>query len=588
MSYLGDFAVGSTVVVRFNTEDLTGAPITLAGTPAVSVYKNSLTESTAGVSLSVDYDGRTGLHSVAIDTSADGTFYAAGSTFDVVITTGTVNGISAVGNKVGAFSLAARTIGSIAAGAITAAAIASDAITASKVADGFLTAAKFASGAFDAVWSVAARLLTAGTNIVLAKGVGVTGFNDLSAAQVNAEADTAIADAALATASNLAVVAGYLDTEIAAIKDKTDNLPSDPADQSALEAAITAATSPLATASALATVQADTDNLQTRIPAALVGGRMDVSVGAMATGVIAAATFAANALDAVWSTATRVLTSGLNIVLAKGTGVTGFNDLSSQNVADATWNEVLTSHNTAFSAAHYIKNLIATPIGLLPTRITAFFSLALRKDAAVATDFASYVADLNANNGSGAGAYDNTTDSMEARQDDKAGYSLTSAYDPAKTAAQAGDAMTLTAAYDAAKAAASQTSVDGVAAAAAAAVTSDHGSGSYVRNTEPPNAATIAAAVRDVDNATPASGSLGERVAAVPTSAQNADKLLGRNIAGGSDGGRDVTSALRATRNRVVIDGTTITVYAEDDTTPAWTGTVTRVELDALQEINPA
>jgi hypothetical protein len=34
------------------------------------------------------------------------------------------------------------------------------------------------------VWAVATRLLTAGTNIALAKGVGVTGFNDLSAADV--------------------------------------------------------------------------------------------------------------------------------------------------------------------------------------------------------------------------------------------------------------------------------------------------------------------------------------------------------------------------------------------------------------------
>jgi hypothetical protein len=41
-------------------------------------------------------------------------------------------------------------------------------------------------------------------------------------------------------AANLATVAGYLDTEILAIKAKTDNLPSDPADQSAVEAAILA------------------------------------------------------------------------------------------------------------------------------------------------------------------------------------------------------------------------------------------------------------------------------------------------------------------------------------------------------------
>jgi hypothetical protein len=69
-------------------------------------------------------------------------------------------------------------------GAITAAKIATDAITSAKIADGALTAAKFAAGALDAVWSTATRLLTAGTNIVLAKGTGVTGFNDPTAAAI--------------------------------------------------------------------------------------------------------------------------------------------------------------------------------------------------------------------------------------------------------------------------------------------------------------------------------------------------------------------------------------------------------------------
>lgn len=75
-------------------------------------------------------------------------------------------------------------------------------ITATSIADGALTAAKFASGAFDAVWSVAARLLTAGTNIVLAKGVGVTGFTDIDAAGVRS---------AVGLASN------NLDTQLGAI-----------------------------------------------------------------------------------------------------------------------------------------------------------------------------------------------------------------------------------------------------------------------------------------------------------------------------------------------------------------------------------
>jgi hypothetical protein len=94
--------------------------------------------------------------------------------------------------------------------AITAAKIASNAITDAKIASAALTAAKFASGAFDAVWSVTARLLTAGTNIVLAKGTGVTGFNDLSAAQVNAEADTALADYDGPTNAELTTALGTL------------------------------------------------------------------------------------------------------------------------------------------------------------------------------------------------------------------------------------------------------------------------------------------------------------------------------------------------------------------------------------------
>ena len=56
---------------------------------------------------------------------------------------------------------------------------------------------------------------------------------------------------------------------------------------------------------ALTTLQADTDNIQTRIPAALVSGRMDCSVGAMAADVVTAAAtatdFGTEVANAVWS-----------------------------------------------------------------------------------------------------------------------------------------------------------------------------------------------------------------------------------------------------------------------------------------------
>ena len=72
----------------------------------ISVYKDdSTTQSTAGVTLTVDFDSLTGCNHVKIDTSADGTFYSAGSFFDVVITTGTVDSVSAVGTVVGRFTI---------------------------------------------------------------------------------------------------------------------------------------------------------------------------------------------------------------------------------------------------------------------------------------------------------------------------------------------------------------------------------------------------------------------------------------------------------------------------------------------------
>lgn len=48
----------------------------------------------------------------------------------------------------------------------------------------------------------------------------------------------------------------------------------------------------------VATILADTNDIQTRLPAALVGGRMDASVGAVAAGAIDAAAIANGAIDA--------------------------------------------------------------------------------------------------------------------------------------------------------------------------------------------------------------------------------------------------------------------------------------------------
>lgn len=107
--YHGDIPLGQTIDIQFTTRAfVTGAPTTLAGTPSVAAYiGNSATEITAGITLSVDHDGRTGLNNVRIVASS-GNGYATATDISLVITAGTVGGTSVVGECVGAFSIENR------------------------------------------------------------------------------------------------------------------------------------------------------------------------------------------------------------------------------------------------------------------------------------------------------------------------------------------------------------------------------------------------------------------------------------------------------------------------------------------------
>jgi len=108
--YIGDFNPGSVIRGAFNTRRSDGTPITLAGSPQLSVYKDaSLTQRSEASALTVDFDGVTGHHLFSIPTSD--AFYSTGSDFRVVITSGTVDDISVVGVQVASFSLANRYIG---------------------------------------------------------------------------------------------------------------------------------------------------------------------------------------------------------------------------------------------------------------------------------------------------------------------------------------------------------------------------------------------------------------------------------------------------------------------------------------------
>jgi predicted Fe-Mo cluster-binding NifX family protein len=186
------------------------------------------------------------------------------------------------------------------------------------------------------VWGVATRLLTAGTNIALAKGTGITGFNDLDAAGVRGALGLAAANA---------------DTQFAAIKAKTDNLPASPAavgsamtltggertaianeveaqiiDDTDSEQVLTAITNKIASVNPSLsglTLAAIGSQVRTELTTEL--GRIDAPVSSRSSH---------SAAD-VWASATRLLTAGTNIALAKGTGITGFNDLDAAGVRGA-------------------------------------------------------------------------------------------------------------------------------------------------------------------------------------------------------------------------------------------------------------
>lgn len=305
MINFGAVPAGSVLPILFTTyAGATGASVTMSGLAVtdIEVYKGtSMTQraSDAGYTLldtdGIDIDSTTGLHGFSIDLgdNTDASFYAAGSFYTVVVSAVTVDSqtvtfiaatfrivaaesvagtpkadVSHFGGTAGTFAagIPEVKVASIAANAITATAIAADAITAAKVADGTIDAATFAagavnaaaiadgaidaatfaSGALDAVWSTAARTLTAidedsttlDLDATIRAAVGLAAANldtqlstiddflDTEVAAVLAAVDTEVA-AILADTNELQtdwVNGGRLDLLIDAIKAKTDSL----------------------------------------------------------------------------------------------------------------------------------------------------------------------------------------------------------------------------------------------------------------------------------------------------------------------------------------------------------------------------
>ena len=107
--YRGDIRLGDTLDFKFTSRRFTtGAPFTLAGSPAVVAYVgNGTTEITAGLTLTADFDGKTGCNHVRV-VATSGNGFAAATDVQIVISAGTVDSVSVVGEVVGEFSIEKR------------------------------------------------------------------------------------------------------------------------------------------------------------------------------------------------------------------------------------------------------------------------------------------------------------------------------------------------------------------------------------------------------------------------------------------------------------------------------------------------
>jgi hypothetical protein len=323
MRYIAEDA---TLRFKFNTRQFsTGAPFTLAGTPSLAVYaEDSATQITAGITLTVDYDSKTGQNQVVIDLSADAA-YAAGKKYEVQIEAGTVDSVSVIGAVVYEFYI-------------------------------------HAAGGLEA-------LLTRGMLGIPAAAPDATG--------------------------GVAVIGGInpIQSDVALWRGSQPNALS----SGRVEALVGAMSANVMTAAAAAA------DFGSELQALITGGAYALSTGSDGKVRIVDGT-GAGELDTnnghvILQDGSLVTAKLGTFALAKTTNITGFNDLSAAQV-----NSEADTALSDYDPPTY-------------TELLNLFRLALRKDAALATDLSALLTSLNADLGSGAGGYANTTDAQEAGRD---------------------------------------------------------------------------------------------------------------------------------------------------------------------------
>jgi hypothetical protein len=209
-----DYTVGDTLYFLFTTRRFsTGAPFILAGTPVISAYENEgLTQITAGVTLGVDHDTVAGLNLVTVVASGANGFETS-KHYHLVITTGTVDGVSVVGEVVANFTLE-RTASFARLGAPAGASVSADIAAIEAQTDDIGVAGAGLTGLANIVWNEDATAHQTLGTFGQAIGDPVADANTIYGAVVTGATGATIA-------ADIITIDDFLDTEVAAILEDT-------------------------------------------------------------------------------------------------------------------------------------------------------------------------------------------------------------------------------------------------------------------------------------------------------------------------------------------------------------------------------
>lgn len=285
----------------------------------------------------------------------------------------------------------------------------------------------------------------------------------------------------------------------------------------------------------IATIQSDTNDIQTRLPAALVSGRMDSSVGAMAADTLTSSAVAASAVTELQAGLSTLTAAQVNTEVDTALADVGLTTTITGRIDVATSTRLASASYTAPDNATIstINTKLGTPAG-----------------ASVSADIAAIEAQTDDIGAGGAGL---TAIPWNAAWD-------------TEVQSEVVDGLT-------------QYGASTFAGGAVASVTGNVGgnvAGSVGSVTSPVTVGTN-------NDKTGYALTAGERTSI-------ADALLTRDlsaVAGAAS--RSLLNALRAIRNRVAVAAGVMTVYQEDDSTTAWTAAVTTdASADPVTQIDPS